>query len=128
MEVVIQRQWYTDKSVCGQLTLDGVFQCYTLEPPNQPFKPRAIPPGTYSAQKFNSPHFGIKTILFFNVPDFTAVEIHPGNFPHDTRGCTVVGSTHEDDFVGNSRATFEALMAKLPDEFQITFIGGLPEG
>lgn len=123
MQVDVFRQWVTVNSVCGQLSLDGVFECFTLEPPYRepPAKPRCIPAGTYRAVKKMSPHFGERTIWLLNVPDFDDIEIHPGNWPRDTKGCTVVGSEHSEDFVGNSRNAFSQLMVKLPDEFEITY-------
>jgi hypothetical protein len=62
-----------------------------------------------------------------SVPNFTGVEIHPGNFPPDTHACCLVGETEGTDFVGNSRAAFDALMQQLSsvtEPITITYIGG----
>lgn len=45
-----------------------------------------------------------------NVPGRTVVEIHPGNWPEDTRGCILVGQTLGEDFVGKSRAAMKEIM------------------
>ena len=104
--------------------LDGLFQCYTLEPPKEipPTKPRAIDAGTYPWKKYMSPKLGIEVVLLMNVPDFDAVEIHPGNDAEDTLACTVVGMIESENFVGHSREAFAELMAKLPTSGTITYL------
>jgi hypothetical protein len=47
------------------------------------------------------------------VPNFTGIRIHPGNVAADTEGCILVGQTEGKDFIGNSRAAFKPLFAKL---------------
>ncbi len=50
-----------------------------------------------------------------NVPGFTGIEIHWGNFPKDTEGCTLVGTGQGKDFVSHSVAEFDVLFQKLQD-------------
>ena len=89
----------------------------------------AIPTGTYElklisgAGIFNRFHFladkytvtGETGKIPFEIPelqnvkDFSDVLIHPGNYPKDTEGCSLVGGTIETDFVGATPAAFEAL-------------------
>jgi len=127
MNITVTRQWLTPNSTCGTMSIDGSFECFTLEPPVRPTKPYCIPAGTYKIALLMSPRFGFITPHVLNVPNFTEIEIHPGNFPHDTEGCCLVGQAHKDDFIANSRAAFDALMPKLqadPDNILITYVGG----
>lgn len=118
MNLTINRIWYTENSTCGEMLIDGEHFCYTLEPrADQSFgKPYCIPAGTYEVLLQYSPRFKRLTPHLQNVPGFTAVEIHMGNYPHNTEGCTLVGGTHpEPDFVGYSDSTFVTLMKRLQD-------------
>ena len=123
MNIVVQRGPVTPQLTEGQMFLDGLFECYTLEPPmlEPPAKPRAIGAGTYPWKKYMSPKLGIEVVLLTSVPDFVAVEIHPGNDPEDTLACTVVGMIEQENFVGHSREAFAELMAKLPASGTITY-------
>jgi hypothetical protein len=49
------------------------------------------------------------------VPDFTDIMIHPGNWPKNTDGCTVVGGILGDNYVGESDVEFNALYLKIVD-------------
>ena len=124
MKITVQRTKPDKMCTEGQLFLDGLFECYDMEPPilPAPAKPRAIPAGTYPWVKYMSPHFGFEVVAVLNVPDFFGVEIHPGNFPADTHGCTIVGATAGVDFVGFSKEAFVELMGKLPANGTIQYI------
>jgi hypothetical protein len=138
IELQVRRDTYTDNSTIGELSVNGEFFCYTLEPRKDQSKgkPYAIPSGVYPVLLILSPHFGFVTPHLQDTPGFTEIEIHPGDFPKDTIGCTVVGAEKGVDAVWNSRATFEALMrlisdvtlgeptvASDPDGIRITYIG-----
>ena len=122
MQLTVTRVWHTDLSTCGTLDVDGVFQCYTLEPraDQSRGKPYCIPAGNYVVTLAWSNHFQCLTPHIENVPGFTEIEIHWGNFPKDTEGCTIVGQTHTPDFVGFSKKAFLALMQKLVGQKQIS--------
>ena len=122
MQLTVTRIWHTNLSTCGMLDVDGVFQCYTLEPrANQSQgKPYCIPEGTYDLLLQYSLHFNCTTPHLQNVPGFSEIEIHWGNFPKDTEGCTIVGQTQTPDFVGFSKNAFLALMQKLVGQTQIS--------
>jgi hypothetical protein len=127
MRLEVNRKWFTAQSVCGELSIDGAFFCYTLEPPIRVEKPHSIPAGTYNIAIQSSQRFQTNTPHVLNVPDFDGIEIHPGNYPHDTHGCCLVGETHTADFIGNSRPLFAQLMQKLmtdPEHLSITYAGG----
>lgn len=123
MNIAVARRWLTQNSTIGELGVEGVFFCYTLEPrmDRSQGKPYAIQAGTYFLDVILSPHF---TALFgFNfytprvlgVPGFDpeTVEVHPGNSPAGTHGCTEVGLTRATDWVGGSDIAFGRLLAKL---------------
>lgn len=124
MLLTVTRVWRTDNSTCGMLDIDGVFQAYTLEPRTDQYqgKPYCIPTGTYDLILLPSPHFGCVTPHVQNVPGFSEIEIHWGNFPKDTEGCTLVGRSHAIDFVGESRLAFDALMQKLAGQNSISIV------
>lgn len=149
MKIIVTRYWYTQESTCGIMrvytdatiqmplgsptliatALRDAFECYTLEPPlkmnDKQAKPYCIPAATYQATKYMSPHFNMQVISILNVPDFTNVEVHPGNDPGDTDGCIVVGSTHSLDFVSSSKTTFATLMSFIPDgNFEFDILNG----
>lgn len=127
MRITVQRLWLTPASVCGELAIDGVFQCFTLEPPVRPGKPCCIPASTYEVLLLHSARFGFLTPHVLNVPDFSGIEIHPGNYPRDTHGCCLVGETHAPNFVGRSRPAFDALISRLllnPVQITITYLAG----
>ena len=123
MKLELKRRWETDKSTIGELFIDGVFECYTLEDVVRPVKiPKqtAIPTGNYRvvvdfSQKFQKlmPHV-------LDVPNFQGIRIHPGNTDVDTEGCILVGRIHGHDFIGESRLAFAALYPKLLNEADLT--------
>jgi Family of unknown function (DUF5675) len=115
MEITVTRQWFTAQSTQGILDIDGVFVCYAMEPRKDQSqgKPYCIPTGRYQLVNQWSNHFQRVTPHVQNVPGFTEIELHPGNFPRDTEGCTLVGTTRYADVLGQSDAAFDALMPLL---------------
>ena len=113
--ITVTRDQFTQESTGGQLFIDGVFQCFTLEPVTRAddVKPRAIPEGTYTLDIRFSPKHGRNVPHVENVPGFVEIEIHIGNFPRDTEGCCLVGITRSQDFVGQSHGAFDDLFARL---------------
>jgi hypothetical protein len=124
MLITVQREQDDAQCTPGNMSLDGAPECFTLEPRRDQSqgKPFCIPAGTYDYAVGPSAHFGINVIKVLNVPGFTDIEVHPGNFPSNTHGCTIVGSTESGDFVGHSDAEFAALMAKVPPVGQIQYL------
>lgn len=116
MKATVTRTTKSAESVIGMLDLDGVFQCYTLEPA------RHIPAGTYDVQMMWSNRFQRMTPHVLSVPGFTAIEWHNGNYPGNTEGCTLVGETKGQDFVGNSVIALDKLLPKLPSYFQVMYV------
>lgn len=118
MELLLQRHISTARSTTGELFVDGMFQCYTLEDVVRPegekiYGETAIPAGRYRVGITWSPRFQRNMPLLNDVPGFEGVRIHPGNKPEDTEGCILVGHALEQDWVGGSRAAYVELYDKL---------------
>src|ERR1700687_2630242 len=108
MQLTVLRDTFTASSTTGEMSIDGVFFCYTLEPRSDRSqgKPYCIGAGTYQVLLQMSERFEDLTPHVLGVPGFTEIEIHPGNFPGDTEGCTLVGQLRRTDMVGVSRPVF----------------------
>lgn len=107
----------------GTLSIDGVFFCHTLEDPvrdSKVYGQTAIPAGTYKVAITMSPRFKRELPLLLDVPNYTGVRIHPGNTAADTEGCILVGNFLKDDFITNSRKTFDSLLERMKKEKEIT--------
>jgi hypothetical protein len=125
MKIQIKRLYKTENSTIGELTIDGKFECYTLEDKEREVKIKcetAIPKGTYKVIINQSNRFKKLLPLLLNVPNFEGVRIHPGNTNHDTEGCILVGRTMSKDFIGQSRKAFETLFKKMKEAKEITLI------
>lgn len=120
------RQWLTDESTIGMLSVNGIFECYTLEDKmreivGQPVADwkiagkTAIPIGTYDVVVTFSNRFQKWLPELLNVPGFAGIRIHPGNDDVDTEGCILVGQTKGDNYIFNSRAAFNQLFSKIQD-------------
>ena len=80
MNITIERKWFTPNSTGGQMSLNAVFFCYTLEPraDQSQGKPYCIPAGQYGVTLALSARFQMVTPHVMDVPGFTEIEIHPG--------------------------------------------------
>lgn len=110
------RKQTSEYSTLGELFLEDLFECYTLEDPVRETKlygKTAIPAGVYPIRLTFSPRFKCVLPLLLNVPNFEGVRIHTGNIAEDTEGCILVGQTKGENVIGRSKAAFEALMIKL---------------
>ena len=81
MKLTVTRLWFTEKSTIGTLDIDGVFECYTLEPSDPA---ELIPCGTYPLRLLPSEKFGRYMPFIIGVPGHAADELHIGNDPNDT--------------------------------------------
>lgn len=122
MKLELRRIKLTEHGTTGELYVDGVFECFTLEDtrraPGEPKVPgkTAIPEGNYFVIVNKSPRFGVDMPLVLGVRDFSGVRFHPGNHPSDTEGCILVGrqvSTKVQDEILESRPAYEQLFKKL---------------
>jgi hypothetical protein len=123
MVITVKRLYKTDVSVIGELSIDGIFECFTLEDVERPVKIKsetAIPKGTYKVIINQSNRFKRLLPLLLNVPEFEGVRIHPGNTNHNTEGCILVGQTRKKDYIGQSRKAFDKLFKKMQAAKNIT--------
>ena len=123
MKIQIKRLHKTENSTIGEMTIDGKFECYTLEDKERDVKIKsetAIPKGTYKVIINQSNRFKKLMPLVLNVPNFEGIRIHPGNSNHDTEGCILVGQTRSKDYISKSRKAYEILFAKMKLAKEIT--------
>jgi len=123
MKIDIKRLHKCENSVIGELTVDGLWECYTLEDVEREVKIKgetAIPKGTYKVIINESNRFKRLLPLLLDVPGFEGVRIHSGNTNHDTEGCILVGRTRSNDFIGQSRKAFDKLFEKMKKAKDIT--------
>ncbi len=125
MKLQIKRYAFGQKATLGKVYVNGQCLFYSLEDKfrelaDQPVETwkvpheTAIPKGTYKVVLDFSPHFGKVLPHLLDVPGFTGIRIHPGNTDADSSGCILVGGKPTgEDFIPNSRATFEVLMELL---------------
>lgn len=123
MVITIKRLYKTDTSVIGELLIDGIFECFTLEDIERAVKIKgetAIPKGTYRVIINESNRFKRLLPLLIDVPNFEGVRIHSGNSNHDTEGCILVGQTRNKNYIGQSRKAFDKLFKKMQAAKNIT--------
>lgn len=116
MKIEVTRNPSDDKCTQGVMTVDGVYECFTLEDvvrEEKIFGETAIPAGTYKVIVSFSNHFKRDLPLLVGVPNFEGVRIHPGNTAANTEGCILVGQTKGLDFIGSSKLAFDPLYAKI---------------
>ncbi len=116
MKLLLVRKLFTAESTIGELSIDGVDECLTLEDAVRDHKVpdvTAIPAGTYDVTIRYSPKFKRAMPRLGDVPGYTGVLIHWGNTAKDTSGCILVGRSESKNFIGSSRAAFDALFEKL---------------
>ena len=108
MKLFLKRVDATDHGIFGQLTCDGSpFTCVTLERHDI-----AIPIGTYIITLYDSPEHGTVPLLH-DVPGRSMIEIHEGNWEHNSLGCILVGKNRDaldPTMIDTSLVTLAALM------------------
>lgn len=120
---VIRPQSCGETCTIGEMYVDGVFECFTLEDVVRPsgekvYGETAIPAGCYRVTITHSNRFGRDMPLVNDVPSFSGVRIHTGNVAANTEGCILVGRTKGADFIGESKLAFEPLFKKIGDAIQ----------
>lgn len=116
MKLKLVRTDLTENSTIGELYIDGQFECYILEDTVRNEKiagKTAIPYGTYDVAITYSPRFTRYLPLLLNVPNYSGIRIHKGNYPKDTEGCLLPGRKKSKDAVLESALAFDRLYPKL---------------
>lgn len=120
MKLLLERTSCGKDCTRGDLYIDGVWECYTLEDVTRPDGVKipgetAIPKGVYGVDITPSPRFKRELPLIVNVKGFVGIRIHPGNTTSDTEGCILVGQNRNGSVLMSSRAAFDELFRKLAD-------------
>lgn len=104
----LKRKAYTNKSTCGELWIDGVFFCYTLEDVSRGenikiFGETAIPTGEYKVSITMSTRFKREMPMIYSEPNgyelinkgvsFKGIRLHGGNTSEDSHGCPLIAKT-----------------------------------
>jgi len=126
MEIKVKRYIFTDKSTISDILIDGHYFSKVLEDTDRGLTSEmsldeikkikihsqtAIPKGRYEIVLSYSNKFKALLPEIVNVPGYSGVRIHPGNYPADTEGCLLPGNWFYQDTVINSRATFNLLFS-----------------
>jgi len=115
MKLTLERVWKSDKWTMGELFVDGIYECFTLELPWRDNQKNisCIPEGTYPIILERSDHF--KRILpeLKNVPGRDEIKIHIANWPRELLGCIAVGQKRGDGYLEHSGNAFTALYRKM---------------
>ncbi|SDT88767.1 DUF5675 family protein [Halopseudomonas salegens] len=117
--IKLVRTTETAESFISDLYLNGIKIGYALELPwkdNQEFI-SCIPAGQYTAfiRKAETSKWSHDTIQLHHVPERSAIQIHRGNFPDDTDGCILPGTSKGQNSVGSSRIALDKIMAAAVD-------------
>ena len=129
MKLLLERTACGPICSIGDLYVDGAWECFTLEDTQREVAGQsvsqwkvahetAIPKGTYNVVITFSQRFQRDLPLLENVPGFEGIRIHPGNTSENTEGCILVGRTKGNNFIGESRAAFNALFPKIQQGLQ----------
>lgn len=140
MKLLVKRKFKGDTYTVGDLFIDGVFFCNTLEDkvrilpllcPDTPqgiscrckektYAQTAIPFGTYKVTMAYSPKFKRVLPYLHDVPHFLGILIHNGSNIDHTAGCLLVGNNTIKGQLTESRATSDRLNEILSKEKVIT--------
>lgn len=143
MQLALSRKTLGAKATLGELSVDGNFECYTLEDVVRELGPdgsgkvwgqTAIPAGTYEVILSLSPKFGRIMPRLVDVPFFSGILIHKGNTDANTEGCILVANhIGGPDLVTDATGAFDNLFPKLRDAWlnkeaiSITITNDFPE-
>jgi len=118
MKLLLERKWYSKNSTIGELYINHIFFCYTLEPRTRLDGKKvsgttAIPSGIYTVIMKFSPKFKQELPSLVAVPRFRNILMHIGNWAKDTGGCILVGKSKGNDAIYNSGITLENLRERI---------------
>ena len=116
MNLTLKRLNLTPNYTEGELYVNGVYFCKTLEDTNRDLNKNGqfdnnekkvygetcIPYGKYKVILSYSPKFKRELPEILEVPDFQGIRIHRGNKISDTLGCVLCGATVKNGYLSNS--------------------------
>lgn len=114
MELLLTRRPSSDGCTLGELSADGVFVAFSLEPDEDEPDAPAIPAGRYPVTINYSIRFKRLLPLIEHVPDRQGIRVHPGNSEFDTDGCILLGLAQVNAGIEHSREAcqrFQSLIA-----------------
>lgn len=127
MKLLLVRDLFTDTTTLGKLSIDGNYQCETLEDTDRNVESggkkidgkTAIPRGTYLVTIDYSNRFKKDMPHLLDVPQFSGIRIHCGNTSADTEGCILLGRIRmNNNNIGYSRDAFRLFFDKLEAAFE----------
>jgi hypothetical protein len=125
MILTVKRKWREGEALIGELYIDGVYECLTLEPSDKRAEHPAIPVGLYPvilttserARKGSlwTPRKDFALPLVQNVPGREGIRFHAGNTPEETDGCVLVGKVKGEipGKIFGSRVALASLVEKI---------------
>lgn len=135
MKLRLKRDKFASGYTLGQLYIDDIFFCYTVEDMDRDINKdgdlddaeetkvhgeTAIPKGTYKVILSMSNRFKKIMPEVLNVKGFAGIRIHSGNTALDSEGCIIIGLVRTSNGVASSRDAYNKLMAKLDGVKDIT--------
>ena len=121
MKLTLQRTLLSEDCTIGELYVENVIECHTLELPTRDGLPgSAIPTGIFIVANRFSPKLGRNVPHIDNIPNRSNILIHYGNDEKDTNGCILVGrvwTPANPCWIGESRLAFDALYEKIAAAF-----------
>ena len=116
MNLTLKRLNLTPNHTEGELYVNGVYFCKTLEDTNRDLNKNGqfdnnekkvygetcIPYGKYKVILSYSPKFKRELPEILEVPDFQGIRIHRGNKISDTLGCVLCGEKVKNGYLSNS--------------------------
>ena len=112
MKIEVRRHYFLENYTIGKLYIDGAYFCDTLEPSTTAIEYPAVKTGIYSLSIVWSPKFGCY-MPRIEVPNRSGILFHVGNYPHDTKGCVLLGFNTIKGTVTASKVTFNSFFDEL---------------
>ena len=128
MELTLLRTQKTELSTISHLLIEDKHECFVIEDTDRGLKQSmsleqinkvkihgktAIPEGRYQVIIAFSPRFKRLLPRLLNVLGYDGILFHIGNYPRDTEGCLLPGTTPSKDCVLKSAPAFNKLYKKL---------------
>ena len=118
VNLLLMREVFSEKSILGELFINGERICDTLELPwrDNQRSISCIPAGQYKVRFRYPRESGTRDylhLLIKDVPNRDYILFHRGNSAKDSRGCVLVGFANQQDFVHNSTLAMDLLTKEL---------------